>query len=72
MNFRLARKNREVDPQSWVDLYGKLVSQKIHKRYSIDQELAILRKRDSNPEEFAEYFAYAEECKAQVKEEMEQ
>ena len=42
----------------------------IRKRYSVSAELAILRQRDSKPEEFAEYNAYAEECKKRAKEEL--
>lgn len=68
INLRLARKNREVNPQSWTNLYEKLVSQKIRERYSIDQELALHRQRDEKPEEFAEYYAYVEQCKTEIKE----
>lgn len=39
----------------------------IRKKYSLDDELALLRQRDSKPEEFQEYFNYVEECKAKVK-----
>ena len=40
----------------------------IRQRYSISAEFAILRQRDTKPEEFAEYNAYAEECKIEAKE----
>ena len=36
----------------------------IRQRYSVSDEFAILRQRDSKPEEFAEYNAFAESCKA--------
>ena len=39
----------------------------IRERYTIDQEFAILRQRDTKPEEFAEYDKYCEECKARAK-----
>ena len=39
----------------------------IRDKYSLDDELAILRQRDIKPEEFAEYNAYCEECKLKVK-----
>ena len=35
--------------------------------YNISQEFAILRQKDEKPEEYAEYYAYCEECKAYVK-----
>lgn len=66
----LARKNREVNPESWDQLYETEIIRRIRKRYSVNQELAILRQRDTKPEEFAEYNAFVEDCKAEVKEEL--
>ena len=40
-----------------------IVSSLMKLKYSIDDELAIQRQRDSKPEEFDDYNAYAEECK---------
>lgn len=48
--------------------YPRLVTEKIRERYTIDEELAILRQRDEKPEEFAEYNAYAEQCKREARE----
>lgn len=45
------------------DAYGDKVNELIRKRYTLSQEFAILRQRDEKPEEWAEYNAYAEECK---------
>ena len=50
--------------------YNARVSAKIRERYDVNAELAILRQRDSKPEEFAAYNAYAEACKAQAKAEL--
>lgn len=50
--------------------YEKTVEMNIRRTYSLSQELAILRQRDSKPEEYAEYNAYCEECKAQAKKEV--
>lgn len=69
--LRLAKKNREVDSTSWAQLYEGTIINKIRERYSLNQELAILRQRDTKPDEFAAYNAYVEECKAAVKAEME-
>ena len=66
----LARKNREVNPESWEQLYEKEIIRKIRKRYSVNQELAILRQRDTKPEEFAEYNAFVEQCKEEAKTEL--
>ena len=70
MNIKLARKNREVNPKSWEKLYESEIIRKIRNRYTVNQELAILRQRDTKPEEFAEYNAYAEQCKADIKAKM--
>ena len=50
--------------------YPKLVENKIRTRYSVSAELAILRQRDTKPEEFAEYNAFCEQCKADTKTEL--
>ena len=47
--------------------YEQLVSEYIRRKYSIDDELAILRQKDEKPEEYAAYYAYAEECKEKAK-----
>ena len=51
--------------------YPTLVDAEIRKRYSISAELAILRQRDTKPEEFKAYNDYVEACKAAVKAELE-
>lgn len=43
--------------------YEQRVVNRIRERYSIDDELAILRQRDSKPEEFNEYNAFVESIK---------
>ena len=48
--------------------YEQRVVNRIRERYSIDDELAILRQRDSKPEEFAEYNAFVEQIKAEERE----
>lgn len=70
MNLRLAKKNKEVSPESWDRLYENLIIKEIRKKYSVNQELAILRQRDSKPEEFAVYNAFVEECKVKIKAEL--
>lgn len=50
--------------------YPQLVESKIRTRYSMSAELAILRQRDTKPEEFTEYNAFCEQCKAQAKTEL--
>ena len=50
--------------------YPQLVENKIRTKYSVSAELAILRQRNSKPEEFAEYNAFCELCKAEAKNEL--
>lgn len=47
--------------------YEERVVMRIRAKYSIDDELAILRQRDSKPEEFAEYNTYVEQIKSEEK-----
>ena len=47
--------------------YEKLVERLIRQKYSLSNELAILRQATTKPEEFAEYNAYAEQCKEKAK-----
>lgn len=56
-------------PQPYVPTYEELVVQKIRERYTIDDELAILRQRDVKQDEFAEYNDFCEQCKAEAREE---
>ena len=67
MSIRLATKNKEVDPASFEKAYENAIETLIRQRYTIGNELAIIRQRDEKPEEFAAYTAYVEECKAAVK-----
>lgn len=69
-HLRLAEKNRARDAKSWDELYEHIVIKKIRKRYSVNQELAILRQRDTKPAEFEAYNAFVEQCKAEAKAEM--
>ena len=47
--------------------YKAAVERLIRERYTVADELGILRQRDTKPQEFAEYNAFAEACKAQAK-----
>ena len=66
-NVKLYNKRKESEKSK---IYEHLVVSKIREKYTIDQELAILRQRDTKPEEFAEYNTYVEQCKANAKREI--
>lgn len=56
------------EPTPYQPTYEERVVELIRLRYDVNAELAILRQRDSKPEEFAEYNTYCEECKRIAKE----
>lgn len=59
----------ERDTEYWANTpYEDAVDAEIRKKYSVSAEFAILRQKDEKPDEYAEYYAYCEECKALVKE----
>ena len=68
--LKLALKNKESNPASFDELYENMIIRKIRERYTVNQELAILRQRDNKPQEFAEYNDFVEKCKKKVKEEL--
>lgn len=47
--------------------YEQRVVDRIRAVYSIDDELAILRQRDTKPEEFAAYNSFVEKVKSEEK-----
>lgn len=49
------------------ELYESEVNKLIRQRYSLNSELAILRQRDTKPDEFKAYNDYVEQCKAKIK-----
>lgn len=52
-------------------IYGERVNALIRERYTLSEELAILRRRDTAPAEFAAYDTYSEACKARARQECE-
>lgn len=67
--FNIDKYNARKEKAKYIQ-YEFIVIGKIRKRYTIDQELAILRQRDVKPTEFAEYNAYVEQCKLEAKQEV--
>lgn len=50
--------------------YADQVNSMIRAKYSLSEELAILRQRDDKPEEYQAYFDYCEQCKQHIKNKM--
>lgn len=62
----------QAEAEYWQNTpYEDAVDSRVRERYSLSQELAILRQRDIKPKEFEEYFAFCEGCKKTVKEKRE-
>lgn len=55
----------DIQSENPLISYEQRVVNRIRERYSVDDELAILRQRDTKPEEFAEYNAFVEKIKAE-------
>lgn len=71
LSFNVDKYNARKQKQDNNEYENKIVAL-IRKKYNVNQELAILRQRDTKPEEFAEYNEYVEQCKKQVKNERKQ
>ena len=68
MRFKdLLNRNKAREPKTFEAVYADEITKRIRLRYSISDELAILRQRDTKVEDFNAYNEYAEQCKADVK-----
>ena len=47
--------------------YENMIVNEIRKKYSLNDELAIIRQKDSKIIEYQEYFDYVEQCKTKAK-----
>lgn len=57
-----------AEREYWENIsYDEAVQNEIHKKYTLDQEIAILRQRYEKPTEYEIYFDYCEKCKNYVK-----
>lgn len=62
----------EYEKHYWNSVdYGDAINAEIRNKYSQSEEFAILRQKEEKPNEYNEYFAYCENCKAYVKQQME-
>lgn len=50
--------------------YNNLIVKLIREKYSINDELAILRQQTTKPNEYKEYNDYVEECKIKAKKDL--
>ena len=53
----------DTEQEQIVIPYKDRIIARIREVYSVDDEIAILRQRDSKPEEFAQYNAFVEQIK---------
>lgn len=45
---------------------GQMIAKVINTRYSVDDQIAILRQKDTKPEEYQAFFDFAEQVKKDV------
>ena len=65
--------NRAAEREYWQGVsYDVAVNDEIRKEYSESQEFAILRQKEEKPQEYEQYYAYCESCKAYVKQKKEE
>ena len=69
LSFSIDKYKSRKETEAKIEYENKIVTL-IRKKYNINQELAILRQRDTKPTEFVEYSKYVEKCKAEVKSEL--
>ena len=48
--------------------YKDRVVARIRERYSLDDEIAILRQKDAKPDEYTEYYSFVEKIKEEERE----
>ena len=58
----------ELECSSFSLTYEQRIVSRIRQKYSVDDELAILRQRDSKPDEFSAYNEFVEKIKAEERE----
>ena len=62
-NGKIVEVEVEQEQEPIVIPYKERIISRIRETYSVDDELAILRQRDTKPEEFEEYNAFVEKIK---------
>ena len=70
-HLKLIQRVKDKEPKTYDAIYGSIVEEKIRERYSLREEIAIIRQRDTKPEEFKAYNDYVEQCKIEAKQELE-
>ena len=60
--IELAKKNGTAER-----LRSRLVEELIGQRYTVGQQIALLRQQVQKPDEYARFCAFAEDCKARVR-----
>lgn len=64
------REELKLTPEQIREKYESEVNALIREKYTLSQELSVLRQRDEKPEEYAEYYAYCEQCKTTARAEI--
>ena len=63
---KLLKKNKERVPETVEAYRSRKIEEKIRRKYSIEEEVGVIRKKDIKPEKYQEWFDYVEQCIAEV------
>lgn len=67
MNSRLIKKNKtHMSEKELLSVKAREIEKRVRLKYSVSDELALLRQREEKPREFADYHAYVEQVKAEI------
>ncbi len=66
LTFNIEKYNLRKQKQKRAE-YEELVASMVREKYTVSQELSILRQQSKKPTEFEEYSDYVEKCKAEAK-----
>lgn len=66
----LLQKNKEREPKTFEAFRSRLIEKKVRRKYTIEEEIGIMRNREIKPEKYQEWFDYVEQCIAEADAEM--
>lgn len=62
----LAQKNKEKTPEAYEAYRSHLIQKFVRKKYTPEDEIAILRQKETKPQKYQAWSDYVEECIAHV------
>jgi hypothetical protein len=66
INNELLDKNKSREPKVFEAIRSRLIEQKVRRKYTIEEEIGIMRNQKIKPEKYQEWFDYVEQCIAEA------